>query len=192
MNKTIIYLEDALDAFHLQADDDGWWCGTVEDMEKLLKGLPSAEPRDIDYSYMGDPWEYFANTKDEDLSKAEKQIKFVMWAGYAKGKRAISQINENAISRQAMQDLLDRVSAMHPYRQIGNRESYGTYNEAWTDAINMVDAELNSLPPVLEIIRCEKCEHYTALTGICEVRGKGLRLIRRPDEFCSRGARREE
>ena len=43
-----------------------------------------------------------------------------------------------------------------------------------------------------EIIRCEKCEHYTALTGICEVRGKGLRLIRRPDDFCSRAERREE
>ncbi len=43
-----------------------------------------------------------------------------------------------------------------------------------------------------EIIRCEKCEHYTALTGICEVRGKGRILIRRPDDFCSRGARRRE
>ena len=53
---------------------------------------------------------------------------------------------DDLISRQAMQDLLDRVSAMHPYRQIGNWESYGTYNEAWTDAINMVDAELASLP----------------------------------------------
>lgn len=53
----------------------------------------------------------------------------------------------DSISIQLMQDVLDRVSAMHPYREIGNRESYSTYNEAWTDAINMVDAELNSMPP---------------------------------------------
>lgn len=47
MNKTIIYLEDALDAFYLQADDDGYWCGTVEDIEKLLKGLTSAQPEPV-------------------------------------------------------------------------------------------------------------------------------------------------
>ena len=33
-----------IDAFYLQSDDDGWWCGTVEDMETLLKSLPSEEP----------------------------------------------------------------------------------------------------------------------------------------------------
>lgn len=34
----------AIDAVHIQADDDGWWTGTVHDMEELLKGLPSAQP----------------------------------------------------------------------------------------------------------------------------------------------------
>lgn len=44
MNDNLISIQDAIDAFYLQADDDGWWCGTAEDMEKLLKGLPPAQP----------------------------------------------------------------------------------------------------------------------------------------------------
>lgn len=53
---------------------------------------------------------------------------------------------EDAVSRQAVQEMVDRIGDMYPYRQIGNRDSYSQYNEAWTDAINRVDAELNSLP----------------------------------------------
>ena len=34
----------AIDAFYIQSDDDGWWTGTAEDMENLLKALPSAQP----------------------------------------------------------------------------------------------------------------------------------------------------
>lgn len=88
------------------------------------------------------------------------------------------------------------------------------YDLGWLDCQNCIEKLLPAQPELIEqaayvrgfeqgriqgkidaqqeIIKCEKCEHYTALTGICEVRGKGLRLIRRPDDFCSRGARREE
>ena len=52
----------------------------------------------------------------------------------------------DCVSRQAVQEIVDRIGGMYPYRQIGNRDSYSQYNEAWTDAINRVDAELNSLP----------------------------------------------
>ena len=34
----------AIDAFYVQSDDDGWWCGTAQDAEELLKGLPYAQP----------------------------------------------------------------------------------------------------------------------------------------------------
>lgn len=37
----------AIDAFYVQSDDDGWWCGTAQDAEELLKGLPYAEPEII-------------------------------------------------------------------------------------------------------------------------------------------------
>ena len=53
---------------------------------------------------------------------------------------------DDTISRQAVQEMVDRIGGMYPYRQIGNRESYSQYNEAWTDAIDRVNAELNSLP----------------------------------------------
>ena len=58
------------------------------------------------------------------------------------------------ISRQAVQEIVDRIGGMYPYRQIGNRDSYSQYNEAWTDAINRVDAELNSLPSAQPKIKC--------------------------------------
>ncbi len=44
----LISIQDAIDAVYLQSDDDGWWCGTAEDMEKLLKGLPPAQPELIE------------------------------------------------------------------------------------------------------------------------------------------------
>ena len=65
---------------------------------------------------------------------------------------------DDAISRRAMQEIVDRIGGMYPYRQIGNRESYSSYNEAWTDCINRVDAELNSLPSA-EPETCEGCKH---------------------------------
>lgn len=44
INTDTISRQAAVDAVYLQSDDDGWWCGTAEDMETLLKGLPSAQP----------------------------------------------------------------------------------------------------------------------------------------------------
>ena len=41
----MISRQAAIDAFYIQADDDGWWTGMVQDMEELLKGLPSVQPR---------------------------------------------------------------------------------------------------------------------------------------------------
>ncbi len=46
--------------------------------------------------------------------------------------------------------------------------------------------------PLVEVTKCEDCEHYTSVTAHCEVRGKGLYLIRGKDDWCSRGIRREE
>lgn len=93
MNDTI-YRQVAIDAalsFMVE------YCGAAFDedmqtkMKQRLEDLPSAQSKDNDYSYMGDPWEYFANTKDGDLSETEKQIKFIMWFGYAKGKKAMRE-----------------------------------------------------------------------------------------------------
>ena len=89
-----------------------------------------------------------------------------------------NQLATDCISRRAAIDALE--------------ESKKTYFDRRVIIGKMQDILVNLPSAQPEIIRCEKCEHYTAVTGICEVRGKGLILIRRPDEFCSRGERREE
>ena len=68
----------------------------------------------------------------------------------------------DCISRQAVQEMIDRIGGMYPYKQIGNRDSYSQYNEAWTDAINQVDAELSSLPSVQRDTDewCVTCKEY--------------------------------
>lgn len=90
-----------------------------------------------------------------------------------------------------MSDLIDRQAAIDAVHK-----NYDTILDFKSDGRTVADSFediINTLPTAQpEIIRCEKCEHYTALTGICEVRGKGLRLIRRPDDFCSRAERRSD
>jgi hypothetical protein len=51
-------------------------------------------------------------------------------------------------------------------------------------------AELPSAQP--EIIRCKDCKYYTPVTAHCEIRGKGLYLIRGMEDFCSRAERRAD
>lgn len=73
------------------------------------------------------------------------------------------------IDRQVVQEMVDRIGDIYPYRQIGNRDSYSQYNEAWTDAINRVDAELNSLPSAQPETDgfCTDCKEYDSERHFC-------------------------
>ena len=42
----LISRKAAIDAVYIQSDDDGWWTGTVQDMEELLAELPSVQPEE--------------------------------------------------------------------------------------------------------------------------------------------------
>lgn len=44
MMQDLISRQAAIDKVYIQSDDDGWWTGTAQDMEELLKSLPSAQP----------------------------------------------------------------------------------------------------------------------------------------------------
>ena len=82
----------------------------------------------------------------------------------------VPDINDgDMISRRAVQEMIDRIGGMYPYRQIGNRDSYSQYNEAWTDAINQVDAELSSLPSVQRDTDewCVTCKEYDSEHHCC-------------------------
>ena len=102
---------------------------------------------------------------------------------------------DDSISRRAMQEIVDRIGGMYPYRQIGNRESYSSYNEAWTDCINRVDAELNSLPSAQpEVIRCKDCKHRTSYWGNCKLLEEKYHssVLVDGDDFCSLAERRAD
>ena len=50
------------------------------------------------------------------------------------------------ISRQAAIDALEKVAELYPWRVPGDRDSYSSYNEAWQDALNRVENEIEALP----------------------------------------------
>ena len=52
----------------------------------------------------------------------------------------------DTISRQAVIDALEKVAELYPWRVPGDRDSYSSYNEAWQDALNRVENEIEALP----------------------------------------------
>ena len=50
------------------------------------------------------------------------------------------------ISRQAVIDAFEKVAELYPWRVPGDRDSYSSYNEAWQDALNRVENEIEALP----------------------------------------------
>ena len=54
-------------------------------------------------------------------------------------------MNEN-ISRKAILKELERIEEIHPYKVIGDRDSYSPYNEAWADCISLIEERLQFLP----------------------------------------------
>ena len=80
---------------------------------------------------------------------------------------------DDLISRQAAIDALEKVAELYPWRVPGDRDSYSQYNEAWQDALNRADSEIEELPSAQpEIIRCNSCKYWTQATG--KMKGYGL------------------
>lgn len=67
------------------------------------------------------------------------------------------------------------------------KELFKVSNHALNEAVERLK-ELPSAQP--EIIHCGDCKYYTPVTAHCEIRGKGLYLIRGMEDFCSRAERR--
>jgi len=75
---------------------------------------------------------------------------------------------DDLISRQAAIDALEKVANLFPYRVPGDWDTYGTYNEAWNDAIGRAEMEMETVPSVQpEIIRCKDCKHYAGEGMYC-------------------------
>jgi len=85
-------------------------------------------------------------------------------------------------------ELITRTAVMESLKAEYNRRGTGDgLKLAW---IEKAVSDTPSAQP--EIIRCKDCKYYTSVTAQCEIRGKGLYLIRGMEDFCSRAERRAD
>lgn len=114
------------------------------------------------------------------------------------------------VRRQDAINALEKVAELYPWRVPGDRDSYSQYNEAWQDALNRADSEIEALPSAQEIIRCHQCGYWDRDTlqhnfndfrdwneAECLVLAErdGYHEINRyteADDFCSRAERRTD
>ena len=64
MSDDCISRQEVINAFYIQSDDDGWWTGTTQDVEELLKSLQSTQPQPKTGYWIGDAKTYY-----EELNK---------------------------------------------------------------------------------------------------------------------------
>lgn len=97
------------------------------------------------------------------------------------------------ISRQSAIEAIDDVDFYHQNRN-GDMVHGANPDEhqAWYKIQDVYEALDGVSSAQSEIIRCSECKYYTSVTARCEIRGKGLYLIRGLDDFCSRAEREEE
>lgn len=54
----------------------------------------------------------------------------------------LKRLRDALENQKRIDAVLEEASAFHPYKVIGNAESYSPYNEGWTDAINFIESIL--------------------------------------------------
>ena len=99
---------------------------------------------------------YYASlTADYPKGKDRKGIGDVMCSEIANAclmasKLLESQPCEDAISRERLIILVDEGAELHPYKVVGDSETYSNYNQGWTDAFDWLYANIESdnLPSV--------------------------------------------
>ena len=103
---------------------------------------------------------------------------------------------EDAVSRQAAIDALEKVAELFPWRVPGKRDTYDSYNGAWNDAIGRAEMEFEGLPPVApqpktgHWIIIDDCEQFLAKCSECG-RIEDIRMISKYP-YCHCGAKMVE
>jgi len=115
--------------------------------------------------------------------------------------------DQDTISRQAAIDAVDSETVSTNPEHFKSSEkfikfmddadiaSFGKWQWAngFNTAVVAAKIQLKNLPSTQpEIIHCGDCKYYTPVTAHCEIRGKGLYLIRGMEDFCSRAERRTD
>ena len=89
----------------------------------------------------------YGNRNDEQIARLDEAIDMAMDALRAQAKRTETHgVCLDAIDRQAAIDALEKVAEMYLWRVPGDRDSYSPYNEAWQDALNRAEIEIEVLP----------------------------------------------
>lgn len=55
---------------------------------------------------------------------------------------------DDCVSRQAVIILIDEASEMHPYKVVGDSDTYSNYNQGWSDACDWLYANIEGVPSV--------------------------------------------
>jgi hypothetical protein len=59
-----------------------------------------------------------------------------------------------------------RVEKIHPYKVVGDRDSYSSYNEGWSDCVSLIEHYLEQIPSA-ELERTAKVQ-VRYCVGYCE------------------------
>ena len=98
--------------------------------------------------------------------------------------------NSDTISRQAAIDAVEAL-AYHADKYVIDSDVHEVHG--FRTGLAVAERQLSLVPSAQpEIIRCGECKYYTPVTAHCEIRGKGLYLIRGMEDFCSRAERRTD
>ena len=78
--------------------------------------------------------------------KAEEILSKHITLGLSQACQVIDAMLEFAsLNRERVKEVLSEVEDMHPYKQSGNRESYGEYNMGWSDACDVLGNKILDL-----------------------------------------------
>lgn len=75
-------------------------------------------------------------------------------------KKFRTEPSEDCISRQAVIILIDEASEMHPYKVVGDSDTYSNYNQGWSDACDWLYANIEGVPSVIPQIQPNSNEFF--------------------------------
>ena len=180
---------------------------TWNDAVSLVGSMPSAQPKqltdvnkkgdlisrqallrqiDIDADgepgYYGDTWKFIDTIKMMPTAQPNA----------CENTCEIERKSNDLISRQDAIDTVKKNTFRLTFAEEQNCEGHVAWSAeaVYSDVMEGALLDLPSAQP--EIIHCKDCKYYTPVTAHCEIRGKGLYLIRGMEDFCSRAERRTD
>ena len=91
---------------------------------------------------------------------------------------------DDMVSRKAVNDALEKIAELYPWKIPGNRDTYDRYNEAWQDAVFRMETEIEQLPSA-QPQRTGRWIHQVKFGRIeCDQCGKVYRNAFVPKNYC--------